>query len=362
MTDDVKKTGNRLSDMEYDEVSLVPRGANQGAKVVLFKSDALEEIEKQCQSDHRSLKKRERCPECAMVSTGKQGKMRKASPIDKVWDILKSEDVPTEALDALDKAIHGEDDPGDTLDDGKPIIKEHTMPTGTKPTLPEAIDLSKLDGLSDEAKAAITKFQEDSTAAFNEVVKDAEELAEELEAATTADDEEDEDEDGETDVLKMAPEEIAKLDPVMQSIVKAAQDANTRAETAEGLAKAAEDRRTNDEMTTLAKSLTTHTATDNEKLSKALIAIKKNCDADTLTVIEETLRSANELAKTGTSVGGEHGADNAEDITKGDKDELTAEAEKLMKADSDLSLGEAIVKAAEDNPEMYQRYVESTRK
>lgn len=353
--------GNRLSDMEYDEVSLVPRGANQGAKVVLFKSDALEEIEKQCQSDHRSLKKRERCPECAMVSTGKQGKMRKASPIDKVWDILKSEDVPTEALDALDKAIHGEDDPGDTLDDGKPIIKEHTMPTGTKPTLPEAIDLSKLDGLSDEAKAAITKFQEDTTAAFNEVIKDAEELAEELEAATTADDE-DEDEDGETDVLKMAPEEIAKLDPVMQSIVKAAQDANTRAETAEGLAKAAEDRRTNDEMTTLAKSLTTHTATDNEKLSKALVAIKKNCDSDTFTVVEETLRSANELAKTGTSVGGEHGADNAEDITKGDKDEITKAAEKLMADDSNLTLGAAIVKAAEENPEMYARYVESTRK
>ena len=33
------KKGNRLTDMEFDEVSLVTRPANQLSKVVLFKSD-----------------------------------------------------------------------------------------------------------------------------------------------------------------------------------------------------------------------------------------------------------------------------------------------------------------------------------
>ncbi|NBO56324.1 MAG: hypothetical protein EBU84_17415, partial [Actinobacteria bacterium] len=35
----MNKTGNRLTDMEFDEVSLVTRPANQLSKVVLFKSD-----------------------------------------------------------------------------------------------------------------------------------------------------------------------------------------------------------------------------------------------------------------------------------------------------------------------------------
>jgi len=35
----MKKKGNRLTDMEFDEVSLVTRPANQMSKVVLFKSD-----------------------------------------------------------------------------------------------------------------------------------------------------------------------------------------------------------------------------------------------------------------------------------------------------------------------------------
>jgi hypothetical protein len=36
----MNKKGNKLTDMEFDEVSLVTRPANQLSKVVLFKSDS----------------------------------------------------------------------------------------------------------------------------------------------------------------------------------------------------------------------------------------------------------------------------------------------------------------------------------
>jgi hypothetical protein len=51
--------GNRLSDMEFDEVSLVNRPANQLSKVVLFKSDGpnpLEEVEKMPGHDGKKKK------------------------------------------------------------------------------------------------------------------------------------------------------------------------------------------------------------------------------------------------------------------------------------------------------------------
>ena len=41
----MNKTANRLSDMEFDEVSLVTRPANQLSKVLLFKSDTNAEEE-----------------------------------------------------------------------------------------------------------------------------------------------------------------------------------------------------------------------------------------------------------------------------------------------------------------------------
>lgn len=360
--------GNRLSDMQFDEVSLVTRGANQDAKVVLFKADTTsddEDLSKSCETDHRGLKKRERCPDCGMVSTGKQGKMRKASPIDKALELLKSEGVAEDVLDGLEEAIQEPAAPGATLDaeDGT-TTKENKMPQKTgenTPTLPDAPDLSKIDGLSDEAKSALNKFFEDVTGAFDEVVKDNAELAEELEAALDDDDDSNDDDDDEVDLGKLSDEDIEKLDPAIRGIAKAAKAATERAEAAESAILKDAERRLNEEMAGLAKSLSAGFSVDNDEFAKALGAVKTKCGDDIFKTITEAFKSANEVAKSGAGVGGEHGSTNgAQDVTKAET-QVEIKVAELRKNDSSLTEHDALMKVLDAHPELYSEHVAAMR-
>lgn len=53
-----------LTDMELDEISLVTRGANQHAKVVLFKADKQAE----CSTNHKRMKPGNECKECGYIA------------------------------------------------------------------------------------------------------------------------------------------------------------------------------------------------------------------------------------------------------------------------------------------------------
>lgn len=303
-------TGNRLSDMVYDEVSLVTRGANQDSLVVLFKADV---------------------------------------------------DNPS---DDPDEGIHEPPvDPG-TLTNGNNVHKETKMPTGTD-TDNQAPDLS---GLPDEVQKSLSKYIDTLQKSNDVLQKDNETLAATLSEFVDEDGnpivEEDDDliEDATTlDVTKMDAGEIAKLDPVMQSIVKQAQDSARRAEAAETIAKAEQTRREQAESVDLAKSLTTHVGTDNGVLATALLDIKKNCAEATHAMITETLRSANEIAKSGTPVGSTNGDDNGTDVSKA-AGALEAKRDEIMKADPNISKEAALVKVATENPDLYAEYVQNTHR
>jgi hypothetical protein len=60
---------SELTDMELDEISLVTRGANQHAKVVLYKGDK----QGGCSTNHMRMKSGNECKECGYVKKNMGG-------------------------------------------------------------------------------------------------------------------------------------------------------------------------------------------------------------------------------------------------------------------------------------------------
>jgi len=286
------QTGNRLSDMVYDEVSLVTRGANQDSVVVLFKADT----------------------------------------------------------DSVDGDIHEQSEEGSTLTRNGNDTKETTMPTGTEDKT-KAPDLS---ALPDDVRKSFEDYVNGLQESNDELRKDNEIMAEAL-ADLDEDDDDFGDEDDTLDVQKLDADTIAKLDPAIQTIVKAAQDANRRAEEAEQIAKSERDRRESAEAVELAKSLTTHTGADVNLLSTALLDIKKNCTEATLSVVTESLRSSNEVAKAGGLT--ENGTDNGADVVSKAATALEQKRDEIIKLDPTLTKEQALVRAATENPDLYAEHV-----
>lgn len=69
----MSKPTTNLSDMEYDEVSLVALAANQEADVVLFKS-----AKRKARCDHSGLAKGEACADCGYVNEPTSKTVRKS--------------------------------------------------------------------------------------------------------------------------------------------------------------------------------------------------------------------------------------------------------------------------------------------
>jgi len=78
-------------------------------------------------------------------------------------------------------------------------------------------------------------------------------------------------------------------------------------------------------------------------------------------MITETLRSANEIAKSGTPVGSTNGDDNGTDVSKA-AGALEAKRDEIMKADPNISKEAALVKVATENPDLYAEYVQNTHR
>jgi hypothetical protein len=343
--------GNRLSDMDFDEVSLVTRGANQDAKVVLFKGD--DDIEKQCMDDHRKLKKRERCSTCGMVSTGKMGKMRKASVIDKIADVIAGH-IPEEdqetILDKLSKTLNepsGNEDTMDEPDTHKEIQMPVTKDEKEKVTEPD------LSGVSDEVKAYIDAIKKDG----EELLEDNKRLAVVADEAINADneDDDDDDDDDEDDVEKA----IAKADPALAGLIRKMQaDAaatEERAKAAEMIAKAEQDRREGAEMVSLAKSWTGNIGAKHDDLGSALLDIKKNCTEETFSQVETVLKAADEAVKTGElfKAAGTTGHDTVAGSAEEMIDQKVAE---LRKADPSLDEVDALSRVLSENRDLYAKY------
>lgn len=88
--------GFDLSDMEYDEISLVTRGGNQEADVLIFKSAG----GKDCEEGHSQLGDGEKCEFCDYTGKGGDKKVKKVEPF-----VVKPVPVPAR-IEKGDKPGH----------------------------------------------------------------------------------------------------------------------------------------------------------------------------------------------------------------------------------------------------------------
>lgn len=302
------KKGHRLTDMEYDEVSLVTRGANQDAKVVLFKSD---------------------------IDTADDGS-----------DSLGQQDSTTKETNPMPERKAGKANEIKKVGDG--------------------VDLSKLDP---EVKAAVEAEFAKANETQAELLGDAEEMAEVIDELLALDEEDDE-EDDDVDHSVIIPDgddvekiDLSKLDaPVAALISKFQADAaQAQADALEAMeiAKAEQDRRELGEHVELAKSLTSSIAADNDELGAALMDIRKNCSDDTFKAVEEVIRGANEISKS-SPIFKENGHTVPLPNTAAAK--IDAKVAEITKLDPTIDRATALATVLAGDSELYSEYVAENRK
>lgn len=259
--------GNRLTDMEFDEISLVTRPANQLSKVVLYKSD----------SDSQ---------ENQMSNPLSKGKM--IPPMD------------------------------DEMEDEEDEMKKGRMKKGDAIDIPQEVFdyISALEAANAELTDTLSKYDE-------------------------MEDEEDDEED--EDIMKSA-------DPRIVEIVKSAE---RRAEEAEKIAKAERDHRLTQEFISKAEAYT-HLPVTADKFGLVLKSVADAVDADTFAQLVDVLNAANEGIKNGNLF-----AEVGKSATAVDShlDEISKAAARVREANPLLTKEQAIAKAVELDPSLYNSYL-----
>lgn len=295
-------TGNRLTDMEFDEISLVTRPANQLSKVVLFKSDtAVEEpmtseVETETTEDE--------------MSKGGYGKMKGMKK--KGMKVVMEDDMSEDEM----------------MDDEEEMTSKGGMKRRVKKE--EEMDEETLD-LPEEVYEYVQALE----AANAELLEQIEKMAAET---NEIDNEESE------DIMKSA-------DPRLVEILKSAQE---RAEAAEMIAKAERDFRLEREFVSKCATLT-HLPIDNDDFGKVLKSIADVIDTDTFNKVWQVLEAANANIGTGNTfkeIGKSTGFHNDGPATNIEK-----AAAKIQSENPNLSREQAIAKAVENDPTLYISYL-----
>lgn len=297
--------GNRLTDMEFDEISLVTRPANQLSKVVLFKSDTPEQ-------EH-------------MTSENEQ-----TAEVEKA----KGDKMPEEL-----KRRFGIDDESED-DEDEDEMKKAKMPPAMDDEEDEEDDMDKMYGSKKMKKddvidlpSEVYEYIEALEAANSELSDQLEKAAAEV-AAEPVD----------TDILKSA-------DPEIVAIVKAAED---RAVAAEQIAKAERDFRLEREFIAKAAELSALPA-EAEAFGKVLKSVAEAVDEDTFNTLMTVLTAANEGISTG-NLFAELGKASAFD-NDGPTSEINKAAARLIESNPGLSHEQAVAKAVDANPSLYNEYL-----
>lgn len=300
--------GNRLTDMEFDEVSLVNRPANQLSKVVLFKSDEEPEDMTDDMEKGMKTKKRHADDDEEMVSKPGYGPNR-----------MKRMD------EEVSKPGHyGKDD--DMDDDEKMAMlraKKKGMQKGKG-------YMKKDDDAVVDLPSEVYDYIESLESANAEMVDELEKVAE-----WAFEDE---------DIMKSA-------DPAIVEIVKAAE---ARAEAAEQIAKAERDFRMEREFVAKAAELD-NLAIDPEAFGRVLKAAADVLDEDVFDAISAVLEGANELVNQGglfEEVGKSSAFDN-----EGPMGQIEKAAARLIESDPEMTKAQAIAKAVEVDPSLYNSYL-----
>ena len=287
--------GNRLTDMEFDEISLVNRPANQLSKVVLFKSDA------------------------------EVASMADETMVDD--ETIIDEDEMAE--DSIDKMGYGHST-------GK---KKRRRKKGA----PE-MEIMDEEGDVKVTKDDIEKDTVDLPAEVYEYISALEAANSEMTEQLSKNDEVAQQEAEQEDILKSA-------DPAIVKIVKAAEE---RAEAAEVIAKAERDFRLEREHVSKASSLD-KLSIDAATFGKVLKTAADVLSQEDFSAIMGALEGANASVEAGAvfaEMGKSVGFDN-----DGPTSALNKAAASLREVDSDLTPEQAIAKAVTENPSLYTEYL-----
>lgn len=302
----MKKKANRLTDMEFDEVSLVTRPANQLSKVVLFKSDVVSEETVDNTEVKEEIKESEvqeevAADESADVAKGYgKGKMMK-----------KKKSMPKMEIEVG----------GDEEDD---MEDEEEMPMKKKSKM-------KKDNDEIEIPAEVYDYIETLEAANAELVETLSKLAEE-----EAEEQE--------DILKSA-------DPQLVAIVKGLEE---RATAAEAIAKAERDHRLEQEYVSKAATLK-HLPVKAEDFGKILKGVADALTEEQFNAIWQVLSAAN-ANLSNSSVFGEVGKSGTMDAD-GPMSVIEKAAAALRQVDPSLTREQSIAKAVSADANLYKQYV-----
>lgn len=294
----MNKTANRLSDMEFDEVSLVTRPANQMSKVMLFKSDTNVE---------------EDMSDADVIETEDDAVVEKA----------KRKSMPKMEIEVS------------TEDDEEMMDDEEEMPMKKKGYMKKDEDSSDV-----QIPSEVYEYIEALEAANDELLSTVEKMQEEAEAEAEAVEEE---------ILKSA-------DPRLVEIVKAAEE---RAYLAEQIAKAERDYRLEREFIAKADTLG-NLAISAEDFGLVLKNIADSISEEDFDTIWQVLSAANEsVAKSGIfeEVGKSVGANDSDSPMN----VIEKAAARIMNDNPSLSKEQAVAKALEADATLYTQYIREGR-
>lgn len=299
---DMNKKGNRLTNMEFDEVSLVTRPANQLSKVVLFKSD----VEEVVSEENIEVEEVEAVEESVEKGYGMKMKKKKEMPAFIKEKMEEKEDEEMEEEE----------------DEEMPMKKKGKM--------------KKDDDDSVEIPSEVYDYIETLESANAELVDAIEKMAKEQQ-------------DEKEEILKSA-------DPRLVEIVKGLEE---RASAAETIAKAERDHRLVQEYIAKAGTLN-NLPIKAEEFGAVLKNVAEALTEEQFGAIWQVLNAANSnLAKAGLF--GEIGKSSTPN-NDGPLANIEKVATALRQANPLLSREQSIAKAVETDANLYKQYIQEAGK
>ena len=306
----MKKKGNRLTDMEFDEVSLVTRPANQMSKVVLFKSDE---------------------------STMEE----QVNPEDQVEEVVEAEVAEAEVAEVEVAEESVEKGYGMKMKKKKviPAMAEEDMEDDEEEMMAKKKSKMK-KGEEIEIPSEVYDYIEALESANAELVDQVSKMAEEIEAS---------EEEAQAEIFKSA-------DPRLVELVKGLEE---RASAAEAIAKAERDHRLEQEFITKAATLG-NLSVKAQEFGVMMKGIADSLTTEQFDAIWNVLTSANaNLAKSGLFA--EFGKSTTTD-NDGPMSIIEKAASAIRQSNPTMTHEQSIAKAVEADSNLYNQYIREGKK
>ena len=333
--DTVPYMAQRLTDMVFDEVSFVSRGANPLSDIVLFKSDV---VEKSCDHQDNGHGKCKNC-KADMAHMKRSGSaMSKAVCTECGAELGDATTCPECGADQQSE------DSGSIRDAGAPYVQP---PKGSEADSSKSGKTNK--GNRNMQKADLPESIQDLMFDIDDTPEAITEFIDNLVDKST--------EDVEEENVETEESILAKADPAVRSLVEkmqnATKDALAKADYAESIAKAERERRLNSEFVETAKSFDA-LPVDPAEFGPVLKSIAE-ADPVSYEKVFSVLKAANAAAldlfkTTGTSA---RGSLDGTSVAKADE-----MAQALISKNADLTYEQAYERVLANNPSLYRDMIE----